>query len=572
MLSKQSPNFSWTRRINILLAVVFLILAIIGFKLFQKTVLEHPKYEAMAQDQQQAKKEIFATRGNIYTQDHSTGENYPIALSTKKYNLNIIPKNVTDPNLTADKLASIIDMNRDDLFNQINNQKLYLPPIKKRLSQEVADKINDLTLPGVYLDTTEARYYPENTLASQVLGFVDANNDGQYGLEQYYNSELKGQNGWEIAEQDAYGDTITSNQKQDAQNGSNLILTIDHNLQYYVEQKLAEAKKTFDAESGSIIVMDPKTGGILAMASDPNYDPNKYNEVPVDKQNLFLNPAVSLEWEPGSIFKPITMAVALNEGKIEPDMQDTFSNYVTVDGYQIHTAQDKAFGKETMTQCLENSDNVCLVWVADKLGNDTFYNYINSFGFGKTTNIDLAGEASGSLLDLGNWRDISRATISFGQGIAVTPLQMLTAIAAVANGGNLVKPHIVSEIVKSNNDIVNIETQTVGQVIKPEAAKKLTSMMISVVENGHGKKAKVPGYAIAGKTGTAQVPKPEGGYYEDQHIGSFAGFFPADDPKFAMIVKLDKPKNVEWAESSAAPTFGDIAGWLLNYYQISPTE
>jgi cell division protein FtsI/penicillin-binding protein 2 len=216
-----------------------------------------------------------------------------------------------------------------------------------------------------------------------------------------------------------------------------------------------------------------------------------------------------------------------------------------------------------------------MVWISDQLGNDTMYKYFVDFGFGKKTGIDLSGETSGSILDITKWRDITRATTSFGQGISVTPLQVLMATSVIANNGKLMKPYVVDKMIRSEEGEVKTKPEEINQVISEETAQKLTGMMISVVVNGHGKKAAVQGYKVAGKTGTAQVPKPPsegGGYYEDRHIGSFAGFFPADNPKFVMIVRLDNPKNTEWAESSAAPTFGEIAKWLLDYYQIPPSE
>jgi cell division protein FtsI/penicillin-binding protein 2 len=561
------------KRINFLMAIVLLMALFISARLFQKSVLEHTAYTALAENQQKVEKETSASRGQIFAyEDPGKTKTYPLATSVEKYTVNVVPKNIVNAKDVANKLAPILELKEEDIFNAINNQKLYIPPLKKRIEKGKADQIKNFNLKGVLIAAEDTRFYPENMLGSQFLGFVDNEGEGKYGLEGYYNSELKGQAGYVIADRDALGRILFSNQNQESQNGSDLYLTIDHNLQYFVEQKLAESKEKYQADSGTIIVMDPKTGAILAMASNPSYDPNKFNEIPQDQQNLFMNPAISFVWEPGSIFKPFCMAAAVNEGKVEPDTKGTFSNMTVVQGYEIHTAQDKAFGEETMTQVLENSDNVAMVWVADQLGNETYYNYIKKFGFDAKTNIDLVNEVNGNLLALKNWRDVSRANISFGQGISVTPLQMVAAYSAIANGGKLSKPYMVDKIVKSNGEEIITKSKTTQDVISAESATKLTSMLISVVENGHGKKAKVPGFSVAGKTGTAQIPNPEGGYFEDKHVGSFAGFFPADNPQFAMVVKLDNPKNVEWAESSAAPTFGEIAAWMLNYYQIQPTQ
>lgn len=559
-------------RIPYLMIGFFIIMGILVVRLFDKSVIKHNECLAIAENQYIVKKEINASRGRIYSQDNSIGEPYPLAMNIEKYELSVVPKNITDKKLVSDKLSSIINIPQEEIFNKINNDKLYLPPLAKNLDQNVANKILDLKLIGVIINSIEVRYYPENNLASQILGFVDSEGQGKYGIEGYYNDELQGNSGIVEGEKDAKGSLISLGSDQLVTDGDDLYLTVDHNVQYTAEQKLRSAIDKYQAEGGSIIIMDAKTGGILAMANAKDFDPNKYNEVKPEDQNLFLNQALSYSFEPGSIMKPIIMSMGINEGKIEPDTQNTFSNMTIVQGYEIHTAQDKAFGQETMTQCLENSDNVCMVWVADKFGNETMRNYFDSFGFGNKTSIDSDGEALGSLLKLSLWRDINRATMSFGQGIAVTPIQITNAINVIANNGNLIKPHFVDKIVKPNNEIIKIENKIVKEVISSETATKLKGMMVSVVENGHGKRAKVSGYKVAGKTGTAQVPDPNGGYYTDQTIGSFVGFLPADDPKFTMLVKLDKPKSVEWAESSAAPVFGDMAQWLLNYYKVPPTE
>jgi len=244
---------------------------------------------------------------------------------------------------------------------------------------------------------------------------------------------------------------------------------------------------------------------------------------------------------------------------------------VTVQGYKIHTAQDKAFGRETMTQVLENSDNVAMVWVSEKMENSQMYQYFENFGFGKKTGIEMDTETPGLLRPLAQWRPVNKATAAFGQGISITPLQMISALGTIANKGKLLKPKIVDKIIYSDGKEEPVTTQEVRQVIKEDTANKIVAMMVSVVERGHGKKAQVEGYKVAGKTGTAQVANPAGGYFTDRSIGSFGGFFPASDPQIVMLVRLDNPKNVEFAESSAAPLFGEIAKWLVNYSKIAPT-
>jgi len=572
----EKNNDENSKRITYILIGIFFIAGFITFKLFMKSIVEHNQYLALAKNQYYIKEQNPSRRGTIYAQDVTAEDKlFPIAINLEKFNVSLVPKNIKDKKEVAKNLSPIIGMKESEIMDKINNDKPYIPPIKKRIEKEAADKIVDLKMAGVFIEPEGVRFYPEDSLACHILGFVNAESRGNYGVEAFYDDQLRGRGGTIEGEKDTLGRMISVLNEEDVKNGTDLVLTIERNVEYMAHEKLAAAIEKFQADDGSITIMEPQTGKILAMVALPDYNPNKYNEVPPDQQNLFLNPVISNVFEPGSIFKPIIMSFAVNEGKVEPDTQEVFSNMTVVQGYEIHTAQDKAFGRETMTQVLENSDNVAMVWVSDQLGNDTMYKYLTDYGFGFKTNIDLTGETTGDLMELKKWRDINRATISFGQGISVTPLQILNAISAIANKGKLMKPYVVEKMVRKEQGEVEIKPQEIKQVVSEDTAQKLGGMMVSVVERGHGKQAGVAGYKVAGKTGTAQIPKPSsegGGYYEDRHIGSFAGFFPADSPRFAMIVRLTNPKNTEWAESSAAPTFGEMAKWLLDYYQIPPSQ
>lgn len=573
----QAKNDHWSRRISILMMAIFFIAGILLFRLFQKSILEHQHYLALAKEQYYIQEENPSQRGKIYAQDFAAHDQYPIATNMEKYAVSVVPRNIKNKPEMAEKLAPILEMDKEEIFNQINNDKPYIPPLKRKLEKEKINQIFELkiNLTGVYIMPESIRYYPEENLASHLLGFVNAEGKGNYGIEGYYDEQLRGRGGMMIGEKDTLGRVISMVQTEEVRDGTDLLLTIDHNVQYIAEQKLRKAIEKYQADDGSIIIIEPQTGKIIAMAASPDFNPNKFNEIPQEQQSIFLNPVIGHVWEPGSIFKPIVMSAALNEGKVEPDTEGYFTNMVVVQGYEIHTAQDKAFGRETMTQVLENSDNVAMVWVADQIGNETMYKYIDDYSFGHKTGIDLEGETTGSVLELKEWRDIYRATMAFGQGISLTPLQMVSAIAAIANNGFLMKPYVVEKMVRPEKGESITQPQEIRRVLSEDTANKLKGMLVSVVERGHGKKAAVEGYKIAGKTGTAQIPKPAeegGGYYDDKHTGSFAGFFPADNPKFAMLVKLTDPKNTEWAESSAAPTFGEMAKWLLDYYQIPPGE
>lgn len=377
-----------------------------------------------------------------------------------------------------------------------------------------------------------------------------------------------GKAGSVVGEKDTLGRIISTVSEVRPEDGNDLVLSIDHNVQYALEDLLAKAVEEYEAESGLFVLMNPKTGAIIAASGSRTYDPNHYSEIPVDETDRYLDPIISNVYEPGSIFKPLIMSAAIDYGKIEPDTEETFGKDVYVQGYRISTAEDKAFGKETMTQVLENSDNVGMVWVSGKMSNEELYNKLVDYGFASKTGVDLSGETLGYLLGLDNWHDINRATMSFGQGISATPLQLMRAWAAMINGGRLIQPYVVQKIIGKRGVAVEVEPQVEEGVISVETSAKLRVMLESVVAKGHGKLAAVKGYRIGGKTGTAQIASPEGGYLDGEFVHSFMGFFPADDPQFLLLVKLDKPKAKEFSASTASPTFGKMATYILNYFQV----
>lgn len=482
-----------------------------------------------------------------------------------------VPKQIKDKKKVSADLADILSMEKDEIFSIIDNEKLYAP-IKHKLSDEEVRRIEESkTLDGILLKEEQWREYPEITLASNVVGFVNNEGKGNYGIEGYFNDDLLGKSGEISSERDATGRPIVVGGKSEelVENGKNIVLTIDRTIQSFAEKELRDTIDKFSSPAGSITVMDPNTGEILAMANYPNYDPNVFNEV--EDASVFKNQVVSGIYEPGSIFKIFTEAAGLDSGKITPSMTYNDTGSYQVGSHVIQNATGKAFGTQTMTQVLEQSLNTGTCFIKDQIGNEPFYNYIVKFGFGQKTGIGLVGEALPNLSPVTSWRDINFATASFGQGVAVTPIQFIQAAAAIANGGELVQPRIISEFVLSDGSRVKPEVKPKTRIIKKEAASQAGAMMVSVVERGHGKAAGVKGYRIAGKTGTAQVPNPDGGYYSDKTIGSFISFGPAENPKFIILVRIDEPKGVQWAESTAAPAAGRLAKKILEYMEISPT-
>lgn len=555
-------------RIKIFTFGFVLAFGLIIFRLFEIQIVKGKYYSSLADNQHSVTRIIPAERGKIYIRDIKTGEKFVLATNKNLDMVYAVPQQIKDKKKVSEELASILNMDKEEIFSLIDNEKLYVP-IKHKLNLDEVKRIEESeSLPGVLLKQEQWREYPETTLASNVVGFVNNDGDGNYGVEGYFNEDLLGKAGEISLERDSTGRPIAVGDKSEnpAEDGKSIVLTIDRTIQSFAEKELADTIKKFSSPAGSITVMDPNSGEILAMANYPYYDPNTFNEV--EDVSFFKNQAITGSYEPGSIFKIFTEAAGLDSGKITPSMTYTDTGSYQVGSHIIKNATGKAFGVQTMTQVLEQSLNTGTCFIKDQIGNEPFYNYIVKFGFGQKTGIGLVGEAAPSLRAEGQWRDIDYATASFGQGIAVTPIQFLQAASAIANGGELVQPRIVSEFILSDGSKVKPEVKPKVRVLKKDAASQAGAMMVSVVERGHGKTAQVKGYRIAGKTGTAQVA--EDGKYTDKTIGSFILFGPAEDPKFIILVRIDEPKGVQWAESTAAPAAGRLAKKILEYMEISP--
>jgi cell division protein FtsI/penicillin-binding protein 2 len=427
---------------------------------------------------------------------------------------------------------------------------------------------------AIYHSMETYRYYPENDIASQILGFVQSQNNvltGNYGLEGFFDKELAGTNGYIKSDVGAGSNVGILNGQQDTPpvNGSDLILTINRSIEFYACQQLEIAAKVHKSDSASIVAVDPKTGAIIAMCSYPDFDPNNYRSV--TDLNLFNNPIVFQNYEPGSVFKAITMAAALNEGKVTPDTTYTDYGFIMQKGWKqpIKNAESGGHGIVTMTYVLEESLNTGAVFAMQQIGAPTFAKYVQSFGFGVRTGVELESESSGNINNILAKRinDLDADTASFGQGLSVTPLQMLMSYAAIANGGTLMKPYVVQDIVDPSGNKSETQPVTIRQVISQKNASLLTGMLIADVESGNSQKTKIPGYYVAGKTGTAQIPS-KGTYLANQTIHTFIGYAPADNPKFVMLVKFDNPKDFPYADYTATPLFKTIADFMLKYYQV----
>ncbi|GIW61582.1 MAG: penicillin-binding protein [Patescibacteria group bacterium] len=558
---------SWRYRV-IFLFFTFCFLAII-VRLFYWQGVKAEQLSALGESQYGKHIKLIPLRGEIRTSD-----GFPIASNKITYLVFANPKEVRDREKTVRLLAPLLDLEEASLSALLSLNR-YWVALKSKVSPEKKEVIEKLDLPGIGFDDQSVRFYPEASLAAKLLGFVGKNEQGDdqgyFGLEGYYDRQLRGKEGIATQVHDALGRPILAklNNSSGEKNGRNLILHVDRVLQFILEKELQEGIERYGAQGGMAAMMDPKTGGILAMASFPSFDPQKYNEFS-DKE--YKNNFISDTYEPGSTFKPLIMAAALDSNLVKPDTRcPSCSGPVEIGGYSIKTWNNKYHPYLTMTEVIQYSDNTGMVFVGQKLGLERMLDYLQRFGFGEATGIDLQGEVVPPLRPRSQWYPIDIATASFGQGISVTPVELLSAFSSIANKGIRMEPHVVAAVQTSEGEIIRIPPKKINQPISETTAKIMTEMLVNAVEKGEAKWAKPKGYRIAGKTGTAQIAV-EGHYDPNKTIPSFIGFAPADDPKFVMLVVLDRPTKSIYGSETAAPIFFRIAKKALLYYNIAPTN
>lgn len=468
-------------------------------------------------------------------------------------------------------LGSTLSLTPDELVRTLQAHESGIVMLTRQGSQAAGETIAGWQRLDIGAKALPVRYYPQGSLAAHLLGFVNGEPRAYYGIEERYDGYLRSMSSSFFS---SYQENQTFYQQLPAgwretlpsRVGQDLVLTIDRRVQYITERVLSEAIGQYEAKSGTIIVMNPRTGAILAMASLPAYDPNQYGAT---NTQVLADPAISRQYEPGSVFKIVTMAAGIDAGVITPDTVLTDTLSIEVGDRQIYNSVRRSYGPVTIRQALVLSLNIPTAKVALELEEARFYQYIQRFGFGQLTEIDLANEGPGAVKAPGDtlWSRSDLATNAFGQGLAVTPLQMATATCVIANGGMLVRPHVVDTMVFRGR-LAQPDTAPVRRVIKPAAAEAVADMMISVVEEGSSA-ARVPGFTVAGKTGTAQVAI-QGGYHPTATIHSFVGFVPAEEPAFVALVKLDEPSAYPWADGTAAPTFARLASQLLPVLRVAP--
>ncbi|MDP2649283.1 MAG: penicillin-binding protein 2 [bacterium] len=550
----------------VLFFLCFLFFVVIA-RLFYWQVVKAEELSLLGRLQYGSFVKIFPERGEIRTSD-----NFPIATNKLSYLVFANPKEVKDKISVTRELSSLLDLDKASI-SALLSLDLSWVGIKSKVDNETKQKIEKLNLPGVGLKQEYSRFYPEASMAAQLIGFVGKNDLGEdkgyFGIEGYYDRQLKGKTGIATVVHDALGKPILS--KMDDYSGTvdgrSLILNIDRNIQFLVEDKLKKGIEKYGAVSGMIGIIDPKTGNILAMASFPSYDPREYQKFSDD---LYRNPFISNVYEPGSTFKTLVMSAGFDSKVVKPETRCNICDKpVKIGKYEIRTWNNEYHKDVNMIEVIKYSDNIGMTFVAKSLGLSKMIEYFHKFGISDLTGIDSQGEVSTPVKPEQNWYPIDLATASFGQGISVTPIGLLSAFASIANDGKRMEPHIVSKIETADRRTISINPKVLSTPINSATAKMMTEILVNAVDSGEAKWAKPKGYRIAGKTGTAQIPIA-GHYDANKTIASFIGFAPADDPKFAMIVIINQPTTSIYGAETAAPVFFDIAREVLAYYGIPP--
>ncbi|HUN10560.1 MAG TPA: penicillin-binding protein 2 [Aggregatilineales bacterium] len=504
---------------------------------------------------------LAAARGLVY--DHN-GQR--LAVNTLEYRIGVSPNLVSDPPRTARLLATILGIDELEVFRAVTSTavwELLASRVPAEIGQQVEQLKNDGQLLAVTIEKIPRRSYPQGTLGAQLLGFVGGDLKGYYGVEGRFQDQIAGRAREEIVSDIPFA--VPNDTEPDR--GADIYLTIDRDIQFLVESQLALAVDQTGASGGTIIVMNPRNGNILGMASWPSFDPNAFLTADVE---AWRNPAISDEYEPGSVLKVLTVAAGIEAGTITPNWTYNDQGRLDICGVPVLNWDRRAYGVVDTTGLLVNSLNVGAGTIALEMGPNSFYAMMSRFGMGRLTGINLAAEADGTMLTMGDpeWSQSNLCTNAFGQGIAVTPLQLVTAVSAIANDGLMMQPNVVERIV-DGDQIIWSQPTALGRPISADTAHTVRDMMVQVVNQGLDEGARLSGYTVAGKTGTAEIPIPTG-YRTDRFIMSFIGFLPADDPQVIVLVKLDEPTSGNWASQVAAPVFRQLAERLVILLEIPP--
>ena len=556
------------QRLALVFTLIVLAFAGLGLRLVMLQILEAPAYARIALDQRKRTIEFPARRGTIF--DRGGQE---LAISVDVQTVWADPQLVDDPEGAATLLAPLLQEKAEKLATKLRGRTLgsRFEYIARQIDPKVAEEIEKLDIEGVFLQPEAKRYYPNESLASHILGFADIDGRGSEGIEAQYEEVLQGEPGRMVLEQDPAGNPLPQAEftYERPVPGRSLFLTIDKEIQYFTETTLAHATEAYGAKAGTAIIMRPDTGEIVAMANVPDFDPNRAGEFPDAARR---NRALTDQFEPGSIYKLVTVSAALEEDVVKPKTEFVVPDALHYIDRVFHDSHSHATEVMTVSDIITDSSNVGTIKVGLELGAELLDEYVHRFGFGSVTGLDFPGETDGEVLPLKEWSGTTIATVPIGQGIAATAMQMATAYSTIANEGVWTEPKLLLGTMNPEGEVEPSPAATTDRVVSAKTARQVTKMLVRVVEEGTGIEAHVPGYVVAGKTGTAQKVDPETGTYGDEYVASFAGFAPADDPEIVVVVSFDEPSSSIYGGATAAPTFSTLAEFALRRLGVPPQE
>lgn len=554
-------------RLKFVSVLLFLFMAALIARLASLQIFQHEALLAKSEKQYVGTVETQFGRGVIY--DRNLNE---LAQNVEVESVYVTPSEIMDRKAAAHVLSVALRLDQDKVYKKLSSKREFVW-IKRKCDLEGITKLKQAGLAGIGFLPEQKRFYPKRELAANVLGFVGVDNQGLAGIEHAHQSRLKGATVRQVTERDAKGRSIQPPEglRDSSRKSYDLVLTLDEVIQFTAEYHLKKQVERFKADSGMAVVMDPHTGEIYAMANVPQFNPNHYRAFP---QQVWKNNIVAGSYEPGSIFKPIVAAAALDKGLARPqDIYFCENGRLKIGNAAIGEASDHKFGWMSMRDIIAKSSNIGAIKIAQQVGRKPFYEYIRKFGFGEKSGLSLPGESAGQLKDQKSWTNLSLASISFGHEIAVTPIQMVSAMAAIANGGNLMEPHIIKALIRDGEVVEQLKSKKIRRVISEKASLQMVEILKSVVKNGTGKKAALDGFDVAGKTGTAQKYNMETrSYSSTEFISSFIGFAPADSPRLVILVMIDNPKGLHWGSVVSAPVFQKIAKKALRYLNVPSSK
>ena len=576
----RSPQSTGLSRLHVVAWGLVFVGIVVVARLFYIQIVKGSEYKQLAATEHNKKFEIPARRGEILARDGS--EEVPLVLNEPAYTVFADPRYVDDVQEYASELSGVLGVDTSDLEKKLEVEGAY-SVLARRVSSDTAKSVAKLKLKGIGTTEGTKRVYPEGNLAAHTLGFVNDDGVGQYGIEQALDKQISGTPGQLNGATDVSGIPIATEGSvlNNPVNGDDVILSIERSIQTQAEFFLKEGVENTDADSGSIVIMNPNNGQVLAMSNYPTFDPDQYSSQ--EDVNIFQNTVVSGAYEPGSVAKIFTMSTALNRGAVAPDTTYLDQSVRVIDGYKIKNVGTPLTKERTMTEVITRSANTGTIFALEQMGGGSittdakkilFDSFTGTFHFGAPTGVEQTGESAGYLEPPETASDVRYANMSFGQGVSMTMIQLASALSAIANGGTYYQPTLVDSYRSQDGDVTENQPVVVAEeILLPQTITQIKEMMKTVVTVGSGFAANLPGYDIAGKTGTAEIAKPDGGYYEDREIGSFFGFTPVDNPEYVIMVRVDNPKQPGvYASQAAVGVFANINKWLVNYYGVPPAR